>query len=196
MPEPGTYELSKLYSVEFYSMVGRCLTENGFIAADVPFSEPSGGFYLWRQYYSTFHAAGFKRIRRFANMVEEDNPSLRQFEKEWVQERANQAGSDPAALTGEEQEALKKEFREFVNGIVYGMSQGFVFLQPEASPLTTTFQDYGIPLYVLNEERFRLGTDDRFNYSETYSPQQVNSIFHPTIPSLKLSTEFSPYNPY
>ena len=197
MPEPATYELSKLYSVEFYSMVRRCLTENGFVAADVPYSEPSGGFYLWRQYYSTFHAAGFKRIRRFANMVETDNPSLRQFEKEWVEERANQAGSDPAALTGEaEQEALKEQFREFVNTTVYDMSQGFVFLQPEASPLRTTFQDYGIPLYVLNEERFRLATADAFDYPETYSPQQVNSIFHPTIPSLELSTEFSPYNPY
>lgn len=196
MPDPVTYELSKLYSVEFYSLVRRCLAENGFIAADIPYSEPYAYYYLWRQYYSTFYAAGFRQIRRFATIVELDNPKLRAFEEEWVRDReAEENGHSGAAVTEEGRQVLRQEFRAYVNSIVYGMNQGFVFLQPEESPLKATFTDYGIPLYVLNQERFRLSTTG-FNYPESYSPSQVNSIFNPTLPTLELSTGFVPFHPY
>ena len=90
---------------------------------------------------------------------------------------------------------LRQEFRAYVTRVVYGMNQGFVFLQEEKSDLDSSFTDHGIPLYVLNEERFRLSTTG-FNYPETYSPSQVNSIFHPTLPTLELSTGFAPFSPY
>lgn len=196
MPDPVSYELSKLYSVEFYSLVRRCLAENGFIAADIPYSEPYAYYYLWRQYYSTFYAAGFKQIRRFATIVDLDNPELTAFEGEWVRDAEAESGSGAGPpLTESDREAVRKEFRAYVNRIVYGMNQGFVFLQREESTLNADFTDYGIPLYVLNEGRFRLSTTG-FNYPETYSPSQVNSIFNPTLPTLELSTGFAPFNPF
>ena len=196
MPDPVSYELSKLYSVEFYSLVGHCLAEKGFIAADIPYSEPYDYYYLWRQYYSTFYAAGFRQIHRFATIVELDNPKLRAFEEEWVRDaEAEQRNESGPPLTESERETIRREFKDYVNRIVYGMNQGFVFLQPDEAGLNTTFTDYGIPLYVFNEERFRLSTTG-FDYPETYSPSQVNSIFNPTVPTLELSTGFAPFNPY
>ncbi|MEE8349053.1 MAG: hypothetical protein V3R94_05765 [Acidobacteriota bacterium] len=196
MPDPITYELSKLYSVEFYSLVRRCMAENGFVAADIPYSEPYGYYYLWRQYYSTFYAAGFRQIRRFATMVELDNPRLRAFEDEWVRdaetERTSRSG---ASMTDQDREVVRREFTDYVNRIRYGMNQGFVFLQPEESSLNSKYRNDGIPLYVLNEERFDLSTTG-FDYPETYSSSQVNSIFHPTLPTLELSTGLTPFNPY
>ena len=195
MPDPETYELSKVYSVEFYSLVRRCLAQGGFVAADVPYSEPYDRFYLWRQYYSTFRAAGFKQVHRFAAMVETDNAALREFQREWVAERAAQAERESGTRLGQtERETLETEFREFTNRLIYFMNQGFVFLRLEPSPIRMEFQDHGIPLYVLNEERLRLAAG--FNYPENYSPAQVNSVFHPTIPSLELSTQFRPLRPY
>jgi spermidine synthase len=196
MPDPVTYELSKLYSVEFYSLVRRCLAENGFVAADIPYSEAYSYHYLWRQYYSTFYAAGFRQIRRYATIVELDNPQLRTFEEEWVRDREAEGTSESSAAVKEERrQVLRQEFRAYVTRVVYGMNQGFVFLQEEKSDLDSSFTDHGIPLYVLNEERFRLSTTG-FNYPETYSPSQVNSIFHPTLPTLELSTGFAPFSPY
>jgi len=191
MPDPATYEISKLYSLEFYSLVKRCLAAKGFVAADVPYSEPYAWFYLWRQYYSTFRGAGFKQIRRFASMVELDNPALSQIEQEWVQKAEAEQGGP---ISEQERQTVREGFREFVNQLVYGMNQGFAFLGKETGPINTTFHDYGIPLYVLNPERLQLSA--QFDYPETYSPREVNSIFHPTLPPLRLSTYFSPYNPY
>jgi spermidine synthase len=196
MPDPVSYELSKLYSVEFYSLVRRCVAENGFIAADIPYSEPYDYYYLWRQYYSTFYAAGFRQIHRFATIVELDNPKLREFEDEWVRDaEAERRLGSGAPMTAGDREAVRQDFKNYVNRIVYGMNQGFVFLQREESALNTAFRNDGIPLYVLNAERFGLSTTG-FNYPEAYSSSQVNSIFRPTLPTLELSTSFAPSNPY
>ena len=193
MPDPLTYEISKVYSLEFYSLVKRCLTEKGFIAADIPYSEPYDRIYLWRQYYSTFHAAGFKQIRRFATTVESNNPAVEEFEQEWISRREDQDKAESGGRTREEKrEVHRREFRRFVNKIIYALNQGFVFLRKEQSPMNTIFQDHRIPLYVLNRERLKLSA--RFDYPETYSPREVNSIFHPTIPTIELATEFAPYH--
>ncbi|MFC1816022.1 hypothetical protein ACFL0M_08775 [Thermodesulfobacteriota bacterium] len=68
-PDPTTYDLAKLYSFEFYSLVRHCVAADGFVAADLP----AGESVLWNEYYSTLRAAGFEFIKPFDNLLENQN---------------------------------------------------------------------------------------------------------------------------
>ena len=187
-PNPDTYDLSKLYSVEFYSMVRHCLADGGYAAADIPGAK----YGLWETYYSTLRAAAFRYVRPYENRLDLDNPALASAQR-WfadnttvvsMSEEGYPLASDNPALVGQ-------VFDNRLAELVEGLSESFVFLQEEKGELNTSFTDYGIPLFVLNAKRLELASDIEFD--TPFTPERVNSIFRPTIPRLALFPSFVPY---
>jgi len=83
-PAPNNYELSKLYSREFYSFVKKALKTEGFAVFDAPSAGgyhqiPGSNFDDWLVYKSTLKAAGFKTIIPFYSNLETDHPDARKI---------------------------------------------------------------------------------------------------------------------
>ncbi len=94
-PDPNDYNLSKLYSREFYRHVGRCLKSGGYIVFDAPgiaVSSRSPGeagdglengyeelqaFERWEILHDTLEAAGFQAITPYFSNLETDNEQAR-----------------------------------------------------------------------------------------------------------------------
>ena len=170
-PDPNTYDLAKLYSVEFYSLVRHCVSEDGFVAADLPAGESD----LWDEYYSTLRAAGFQHIKPFDNLVEDINEGILKLEKQFVGEGSEEKG----------------EFRQLVADTMEDLQHRFVFLQPKEQAIRTRFKDYGIPLYVFNDIRLKLSSNVKFD--NTFKPDRVNSVFRPTLPRFNFFSVNFPY---
>jgi spermidine synthase len=177
-PDPTTYDLAKLYSLEFYSLVRQCVSEGGFVAADIP-----NGGYFWDEYYSTFHAAGFGHIKPFENLLENENKGILELEVELLDRyRAEQT---------DEYKRLRQKFKMLVTDTIEDLEHRFIFLKSKKQPIKTSFQDHGIPLYVLNEIRLKLTSNVQF--PGTFKANRVNSIFRPTLPGLNFFSVNYPF---
>lgn len=78
-PHPYNYDLAKLYSLEFYSWLARCLKPDGFVVVDVPIysaediAKKDGQTYLRYNsiFFNTMRAAGFSSIFPFSVYITE-----------------------------------------------------------------------------------------------------------------------------
>lgn len=187
-PDPNNYDLAKLYSIEFYSLVRHCLAENGYVVADLPSGEED----LWDEYYSTLRAAGFKFVKPFDSLLETENEGILDLEKQFLAnataERENEYGY---RVKTNDPEFLRKTFKKLVSDNLREVQHRFVFLQLKQQTINTEFKDYDIPLYVLNEIRFKLASNVKFD--DTFKPDRVNSVFRPTMPPFDFFSVNVPY---
>ena len=187
-PDPSTYDLAKLYSIEFYSLIKHCVSEDGFVAADLP----GGEHVLWAEYYSTLKAAGFEHIKPFDILLERDNEGVSALKKEFLNQAvAPQTNEQGYPLTTNDPNFLRQAFRKLVRESIGELRQRFVFLQSNKQALNSRYRDDGILLYVLNETRFKLASDVIFD--DTFKPRRVNSVFRPTMPQLDFFSINFPY---
>ena len=130
-PYPASFDLLRLYSVEFYTRVRRLLKPGGFVVADVPIllykKPPSGRPYPEDVLYSTLQSAGFNTIFSFGGNYEPflflqvEKRELR-FEKEKITQNMDQ-NIDPRTLqeltSDMKRERIKniKTREEYVNSI-------------------------------------------------------------------------------
>jgi len=187
-PDPNTYDLAKLYSLEFYSLVRHCLADDGFAAADIP----GGEHVLWDEYYSTLREAGFGTIRPFDSKVEKENEGMRALERHFlgvgVIQKPNEHGYQ---ATTEDFEFKRRVFNKLAQQSLIEMEYRFIFIQSKKQSIDKRFKDYGIPLHLLNKERFTLASGVKFD--DTFKPDRVNSVFRPTMPQFKFFTVSVPY---
>ncbi|MDP2643894.1 MAG: hypothetical protein Q8P24_03055 [Desulfobacterales bacterium] len=187
-PSPNNYDLAKLYSVEFYWLVKRCLAEKGYVAADLP----SGEAGLWDEYYSTLQAAGFHQIRPYDGRLESENEGILKLEKLFLRQAAIEKKNDYGyPVTTNDPDVLRPVFNNLVRESLKSVFQRFIFLQERRQVLNSAFQDYGIPLYVLNESRLKLAGNAQFD--DIFKPDRVNSVFRPTMPEFDFFTVSAPY---
>lgn len=78
-PVAKDYNLSKLYSREFYSFVRNHLASDGFAVLDATWSLMEE----WLIYYHTIKAAGFRTIIPFTSALEIDNPEIKELNIAW-----------------------------------------------------------------------------------------------------------------
>ncbi len=176
-PVANDYNLSKLYSMEFYSFVRKCLKEDGFVAIDAAGGERGTPRSDWAIYYNTIKAAGFETIVPYISLLESYNPKL--YEK-----------------LIEEPTAIRQMVYERCGYMLQRVCQHFIMMKSEDSEINMEYRDYGVEMYVLNEERYKLTFDifhylpeivDRSNINpmpERVDWSKVNSIMRPTLPSL------------
>ncbi len=175
-PVPNDYNLSKLYSMEFYSFVRRHLNKDGFVVIDAPGSKIGTLRNDWAIYYNTIKAAGFETIIPYLSLLEEDNPKLNE-------------------KLIEEPEAIRQMVAERLPYILPQLCWTFIMMKSEDSAINTEYRDYGVEMYVLNEERYK-STFNIFYYlpeivdrskinimPERVDWSKVNSIMRPTLPS-------------
>ena len=160
-PVPNDYNLSKLYSREFYSFVRKSLKEDGFVVIDSPHSDPLTPKNNWVIYYNTIKAAGFETVIPYLSLLEEDNPGLyKKFEKE-------------------EWEAV----RRMVAWRLRFLRFGFIMMRNDGNEINMEYKDYDVEMYVLNEKRYELAFKTDFPLPATTDWSKVNSIMRPTLPS-------------
>ncbi len=167
-PKADDYNLSKLYSMEFYSFVRKCLKKDGFVVIDAPGSETGSPRNDWPIYHNTIKAAGFKTIVPYATLLERDNPKL--YER-----------------LIEEPEAIRQMVVSRSQDLLDSISSEFIIMKTEDSTINIEYRDYKVEMYVLNEERYKLTFNIFYYLPERVDWSKVNSIMRPTLPS------FSPF---
>lgn len=181
-PFPVSHDLSKLYSVEFYRLVLRVLSAEGYLAADIPQKKE-----LTDSLTSSLYAAGFQTTRVFHSGLNPSQTDLSDLEKRFVSDEALQEkffgdGRDLMNLPeAKRQLALQSAFYELVKLIVKNsVVERFVFCQKKKRELNSDYQFYDIPLEALNILRFQEATN--LSREGIFQEDLVNSVFRPTIP--------------
>jgi spermidine synthase len=188
-PDPKDYNLSKIYSREFYIFMKRVLTPDGFAVLDAPRQRKLSSYTALDEdeeiYLQTLLSAGFHHVYRFHSRLETDNP---------------QAHDIFAENIGEANELVVREFDrgaervktiygkeaivdQMVNDFVSDYQESFYFVTNNDAPLNKQFKDYGLKLYLLNEKRFNLAADSIQGLA-TKDDSRINSIMRPTLPQL------------
>jgi len=126
-PKPNDYNLSILYSAEFYNTVRKRLTPDGFAVADLPDGEWASGLSYFEDYYSTIKSTGFRHVFPIHSLLEADNPKAQKLL---------------------EDDLIQSEILEII--------QIFMFMTDKKLPAKKKFKDPGFELNVLNKKRFHL----------------------------------------
>lgn len=172
-PDPKDYNLSKLYSREFYSFVRKRLTSDGFVAIDAPGSMIRSSDNDWLIYYHTIKASGFKTIVPFASVLEEDNPKLFQaFYKAYN---------------------LGVEDVNEIPDLVRDLCMGFIMMRKSDESGDMPYKENGIENYVLNEKRYQLAFTLPYPMPKEIDWKMVNSIMRPTLPAMSFFNIRLPY---
>ena len=175
------YNLSKLYSREFFHFVRAHLRDGGYAVLDAPASEffvrdSSGATVMasdsdWPVYYETLKGAGFETVVPFVSAVELDNPAAHQALSPLIQRQG---------LTGD---AARARSLAYLGAHANGLMQGFILARrgPGREP---RYRDLGITLHVLNETRFHLAFAQPHPMRDGVDDDTVNSIMRPTMPTV------------
>jgi spermidine synthase len=199
-PYAKDYNVSKLYSREFFHFVREHLAEGGFVVLDAPGASfvglldgsrnmtlvPGGE---WEIYYNTIRAAGFDAIVPFRSTLEGDNPAAFSFLEEW---EGTPDFLDPR--TGETRTDLRSEWirRTVALHRVY-FREGFIVMWNGEAP-AAEYRDLGVELSMLNETRFGLSFPAPFPRSAEIDAQWVNSILRPRLPTTDIWSVRRPWN--
>ncbi len=178
-PDVKDYNLSKLYSREFYHFVKKRLADDGFAALDTPgvrFGLPDGAgrtspehYGNWAIHSNTMRLAGFKTILPFYSILEVDNPE------------AYEILTTPTDQINPE-EGQEDDITEYLTEFSENMQQGFMMLRKDRKLGPFDYVDFDIELHVLNEKRFKLSHPDPPKPTDQVDLRKVNSILRPTLP--------------
>lgn len=191
-PNPDDFNLSILYSVEFYTLVRHRLTDIGFAVFDSP-----GGVDVnemdendendenyFTIYYNTLKTAGYKTIIPFFTILENDNPELVKMRREKM-----------SKLKDEESMYVPPNLWEHWMDEIGNIEQSFIMITNRKGFINREFRDDAIKLHILNEKRFKLAISkySTINYDDMVNPKLANSIFKPTLPFFNLFDIVYPY---
>ena len=173
------YNLSRLYSREFFHFVREHLTEGGYAVFDAPNSDLFGRDEFrapvmdpssdWPFYYETLKGAGFDTIVPFVSALDVDNPAAREALRPLL---------EPHGLTGDAGVAWTFER---ISDHVDALMQGFILARHGPSRGRPQYRDLGIKLHVLNETRFQLAFEQPYPMRAGVDVRRVNSIVRPTM---------------
>ena len=183
-PVAVDYNLSKLYSREFYHFVKERLADDGFAALDaadlkLTFKADGQGRAgsiqgdTWGIYSNTMRLAGFKTILPFYVILEVDNPKAR------------------AMLDKLNRETIREEpewdwWTGPLTQFTHQMVQGFIMLRKDGRHGPFEYVDFGIKMHIMNEKRFGLAFPALPQPTEQVDFSKVNSILRPTLPEGKM----------
>jgi len=208
-PTPVDYNLARLYSTEFYSFVGKRLSERGFVAYDTPGTNSAMEFndddeLLFAQtdpvlssYYDTIKYSGFDTVVPFVSALETDNEKALLVAKDIAMKRLNERSEynnqkirNSYFRDQKAQQEGEKNIRNFVNNLL----EGFIFATKNKDKLISEYENNNIPLCFLNEKRFNLSLVVPFDPTREPDRKNVNSIMKPVLPLSEFSQVRIPYN--
>jgi len=196
------YNLSKLYSREFFHFVRARLAEDGYAVLDAPAAnlrlnpDPEGNLRLRPGgdtdiYYNTIRSAGFESIVPYHTRLEIDNPRAIETLENWDLTPT----MEEAASREDLRQALRREWiRQLIGRHADHLMQNFILMwKDDRDPTTHPWVDLGTDLRVLNERRFELAFPPPFSRSADIDPFKVNSILRPTLPNRRILSVRTPW---
>jgi len=200
-PLPHDYNLSKLYSREFYQFVKRCLKKDGFGVMDAQWIPPEfqqedlaikgdkGENISWSIYFNTLRRAGFQTIIPFFSNLETDQVGfyetvvkrIKEIIKEGKHERFQEAYNYMQKHKGE-----KFVVNQILQKHSQGLQEGFIMFKKERLLMDLAYVDQDVPLFVLNQKRFKKSFLFLDILSKDIEQKRVNSILRPTLPDILL----------
>ncbi len=185
------YDVSKLYSSEFYRFVRERMSEHGFAVLDAPdvglFTEPEEGQPQemaenndWPVMQSTIRKSGFATVVPYVSNLEMDNERALEALRAAQKARASAPGKHRRGRREDPEAQVRRSLAKHVIGLQYG----FIMVRRDSKELAAEYWDPGIEMHVLNEERFRLAFSLPFPDYRSVDPALVNSIMRPTLPTL------------
>jgi len=189
-PEATNYNLSKIYSSEFYSAIKNILNEDGFIAFDCPgidamaqFSQENNSKSSLAIYLSTLVHAGFKKSVVYESRLETDHPEAREIVGFSIKD-AGVLNVREFDVNGEHVAQVKGR-ENIISRILEDFSmdhkQSFIFVKKSASDEKVEYIDYGLKHNILNKKRFFLALNPDLGRVKT-SAGLVNSVMKPSLP--------------
>ncbi len=207
-PDATEYMIGKLYSREFYHFIYKRLAQDGFAVFDATglnaYIFDAAGDHLqvdpedtYEVYNNSLKAAGFESIVPYNINIEQDNARAREAVIRKIDELLAEGNNHE--FIEAYQFMLKVKGKEFVinkmiQSFAISLSQGFIVAAKGGNPLDGQYKDYGIELFVLNEERFKLSFALFEAYSKALKESRINSVMRPTLP--EASSAFVIKRPY
>ena len=158
-PYVKDYNLSKLYSREFFHFVRKRLAPGGYIVLDTPGLENRQS--IRDIYTSTIKTAGYRYVRPFVSTIERHNLDAMKF-------LLDSGVGYPQA-------------RNLVADHADSLEYGFVIARDDL-PTAPPSLDPRVKLHALNDERLRLTLMRQMPPLSSPDPEKVNSILRPTLP--------------
>ncbi len=182
VPIPADYNLSKLYSREFFVAVRRLLRPSGYVAFEAPWSAEFTPFgpsrqvpeedNQWPVYERTLRAAGFKGVLPYVSHLGLRNRRAVEAVYRWLKGRWRLRGEDKDLWAAAKQTAAD---------YAWSLQEGFVMARVEPFDGPPQYHEVGLRFSVLNAERFHRA----FSLPFPKKKGRVNSIFRPALPDLK-----------
>ena len=194
-PSPKGYNLSKLYSREFYYFVKKRLNKNGFIVLDSPGTDdflmrldknmdPVGPRKEWDVYFSTLRAAGYGTILPYVTNLDANNEKSRaiidQFLDKKKEDWEKQVAIAGLSVSNEDWKSFMSDL--LIKKILAKLQQRFVFARKEESVCKLEYNNFGIEYTVLNKARFEAAFALSKLFGSVFDRAKVNSIMLPKLP--------------
>mgnify|MGYP001181845676 CR=1 FL=1 len=197
-PVAVDYDLSRLYSREFFHFVRRCLAPGAFAVFDSTGTSfltapDAAGVQVpvegndWRIYSNTLVAAGYRDIVPYLTTLEVDNAAA----AEWLANAGVNIPVDADFMSDwqaadEEQRKVLRDLliRRVLTENMIALQQGFVMMAADEGTFGTAWKDPGVPLHLLTKERFEHAFDVHFEVPPVADADFVNSILRPRFPTL------------
>ncbi len=167
-PYAVDYNLSRLFSREFFHFARARMARDGYLVMDAPGLENLD--IDWEIYSNTLLAAGFKYVRPYLSHVEE----FRQDAYDFV---LNRLFGSTKNLESSQYDKAEFNLYDFSASI----RMGFVIAQNSKSDLPIYWNE-GIKRHVLTKERMQLTLEKQLPPIDKIDPSRVNSILRPTLP--------------
>jgi len=191
-PEPTDFNLSKLYSREFYSAVRKLLNPDGYIVFDAPGVKTINNYETYDLaenaflYLNTLYGAGFKSLITYESEMEADNEKAISIVR-----RAIGSAEELTVVEKdvEKEQVLKikgqdKIISKVLSDFIADSKQRFIFAKVNPVYDDLSYIDFGLDLNVLNEKRYNLSIDYNSRIKEfDFDEKKVNSILRPTLPN-------------
>ncbi|MDH5676071.1 MAG: hypothetical protein OEZ06_28370 [Myxococcales bacterium] len=171
LPYAKDYNLSLLYSREFYATARRRLVPGGFLAMDAPGLCDDGE--LWDVYYSTLRAAGFATVRPFITSFSAEAPRLEQQLRRKLRSRPGAGEVD-----------LEPLLQELEWSLAELPIQEFLLAFPEERRPNLDYRDFGVETDAFDAFHHARAFEDRCTRAPRYAESRVNSIARPSLPPL------------
>jgi len=203
-PAPVDYNLSKLYSREFYSFVGKCLKDNGYIALDAPGIDVVGSHGLkinringnkndWSIYFNTLQAAGFKTVIPYISVLETDNLQAEKIlnNKNWeIMQEVKNKQVVKRILRGRRKHSV---ISQLIKIYVQSLKKEFIFAKKGFETIKPEYVNPEVELFVLNQRRFYLSFSAFSDFSRKIDKLKINSITRPVLPGSDFQRVRLPY---
>jgi spermidine synthase len=185
MPDPDDYDVSLVYSREFYAMVRHHLRPDGFVAVDTPNADCTVPEHLWNVYSSTLRAAGFETVVPMLTVIDADAPNIAPV----ADEVAWEAAVDVPAPGGRRIRLSEAQTRDYVRGTfaeeLGANVQEFTLAFPAARSINVTWRDdLAVPTHLFG--RWQLPAAFTVTCPAIYDAASVNSALRPVLPELHL----------